>query len=100
MNTTAASIIDEDQLNLAANLDELDAEEQSRSMLYDEYKKKMERHRAAIKRKKMEKKKTTKRKASSILDRFHQAKKARFMCGKSLYDSQRPVLSVHNTIAM
>ena len=73
MNTTAASIIDEDQLNLAANLDELDAKEQSRSMLYDEYKKKMERHRAAIKRKKMEKKKATKRKASSILDRFHLA---------------------------
>jgi len=96
----AASIIDEHQIETIADLSELDPEEQARSMLYDEYKKKVQRHRAAIKQAKMEKKKATKRKASSILDRFHQAKKARFMCGKSLYDAQRPVISFHNTKAM
>ena len=61
----------------------------SRSLPYEDYK-------AKVKLEKKSKKKTisSKRKAPTILDKFHAAKKARFMFGKSHYD--RPVLSTRS----
>ena len=73
-------------------MDELSVEERDRSLLYDEYKEQVERQRQA---KKAKNKKTSKRKASNLLDRFHAAKRARFMSGKSLYDRPKSILSLH-----
>ena len=73
-------------------MDELSVDEQDRSLLYDEYKKQVERQKQA---KKAKNKKTSKRKASNLLDRFRAAKRARFMSGKSLYDRPKSILSVH-----
>lgn len=74
-------------------MDELSVEEQDRSLLYDQYKKQVERQRQAKKAK--NNKKTSKRKPSDLLERFHAAKRARFMSGKSLYDRPKSILSVH-----
>ena len=58
----------------------------SRSLPYEDYKAKVE-----LEKKSKKKANSSKRKAPSILDKFHAAKKARFMFGKSHYD--RPVLT-------